>query len=614
MRMMKRMNHQQLTPLARVAASLHRWRHSGDVSERRSSSVAAHAAGLAWLISGALIVTAACGPGGQRSGQQEAQSAAPAGSQKTLRVGITADAEPREGGIPYGSGAGGFEPAFLLHAGLTVYDDQGALQPRLAQRLPTIENGDWSVTPDGKMEVSWKLRPEAKWHDGTPLTGNDVAFGFKVSMDPELAFLTGTGVLNQIAEVAVLDPQTVVVRWKNAYIYANDMGISVFPALPDHLLAPLYGGGDKQAFAANSYFTDQWVGLGPYKVSQWSRGSFIDATANNEYVLGKPKIDRVSLRYIGDTNSLIVSLISGDIDAIAVGSLKAEEANTIKTQWESKGAGNVVLSPNKLRLGKWSFRDPTAPWAGDPRIRQALTKLIDRQSIVDTILAGISEVDDITLPKNDPAYRLAQQRGLPNLSYDASAAHRLMAEAGLTRGPDGAYRTAAGAPFAIDLSATGDIQTNVKEMLAIADAWKGAGLAPTTTIIPTDFSSTQKNEARAKEQGVVLTSSDLNYVSLLAYVTSDISTEATRWRGANSGGYSNSAFDQLYNQLLSTLTASQRDPIAADLVKISLDQMTYLPLEYSDDVSAAANHVRGMTTVPVVQRANAWNIHAWETS
>ncbi len=613
--MIKMANQQHLSSMARVAASLHRWRRPGDVSERHHSSPATHgyAAALAWFISAAWIVTAACGPGGPRSSQPEGQSS-PLASQKTLRIGITADAEPKDGGIPFSSAAGGFEPAFLMHAGLTVYDDQGALQPRLAERLPTIENGDWSVAPDGKMEVTWKLRPAAQWHDGTPLTGSDLAFGFKVSLDPELAFATGTGVLNQIAEVAVPDPQTVVVRWKSPYIYANDMGIAVFPALPNHLLGPLYAASDKQAFAANYYFTDQWVGLGPYKMSQWSRGSFIDATANDEYVLGKPHVDRVSLRYIGDTNSLIVSLMSGDIDAITVGSLKAEEANTIKTQWESKGSGSVVVSPNKLRLGKWSFRDPTAPWAGDPRIRQALTKVIDRQSIVDTILAGISEVDDIALPKNDGAYRLAQQKGVPNLSFDVNGAHRLMAEAGLTRGADGAYRTAAGAPFAIDLSATGDIQTNVKEMLAIADAWKNAGLASTTTIIPTDFSSAQKNESRAKEQGVVLTSSDATYVAFQAYLSSEISTEATRWRGANSGGYSNPTYDQLYNQLLTTLTPSQRDPIAADLVKLGLDQMIYLPLEWSDDVSAVAKNVRGMTGVPVVQRANAWNIHLWEIS
>jgi ABC-type transport system substrate-binding protein len=189
-----------------------------------------------------------------------------------------------------------------------------------------------------------------------------------------------------------------------------------------------------------------------------------------------------------------------------------------------------------------------------------------------------------------------------------------MAEAGLTRGADGAYRTAAGAPFAIDMSATGDIQTNIKEMLAISDAWKVAGLAPTTTIIPTDFNSTQKNESRAKEQGVVLTSSDLAYASLLSYITSEISTEATRWRGNNSGGYSNPAYDQLYSQLVSTLRPSERTPIAAELVKASLDQMTYLPLEYSDDVSAAAKYVRGMTSVSVVQRANGWNIHQWQIS
>src|SRR5207248_9897686 len=139
---------------------------------------------VAPLLGLAVLLTAACAPGGPRPVQPEGQSSAPAGTQKTLRIGITADAEPKEGGIPYSSAAGGFEPAYLLHAGLSVYDEQGAVQPRLAERVPTLENGDWAVTPDGRMELTWKLRPDAKWHDGTPLTGTDAAFGYRVSMDP----------------------------------------------------------------------------------------------------------------------------------------------------------------------------------------------------------------------------------------------------------------------------------------------------------------------------------------------------------------------------------------------------------------------------------------------
>src|SRR5438093_110676 len=83
-----------------------------------------------------------CAPGGQQGGGTSGGSTAPSGP-KVLRVGITADAEPKEGGIPFSSAAGGAEAPFLMHAGLTVFDEQGLLQPRLVQQLPTIENGDW---------------------------------------------------------------------------------------------------------------------------------------------------------------------------------------------------------------------------------------------------------------------------------------------------------------------------------------------------------------------------------------------------------------------------------------------------------------------------------------
>ena len=52
---------------------------------------------------------------------------------------------------------------FIVNAGLTVYDEQATVQPHIAERLPTIENGDWQTFPDGRMEVTWKLRPDARW-------------------------------------------------------------------------------------------------------------------------------------------------------------------------------------------------------------------------------------------------------------------------------------------------------------------------------------------------------------------------------------------------------------------------------------------------------------------
>jgi len=554
---------------------------------------------------GFALIVAACAPGAQSPGREGASSAQVA--PRVLRVGINQNEEPsaEQGGIGLYSN----EVGYMVHTSLTVFDAAtGTLEPRMAERVPTVENGDWQVTPDGRMEVTWKLRPNVLWHDGTPLTADDFAFGFKIALDPEL-FTRGTGVLRSIDEIAAPDPQTVVMRWKEIYIYANDVGRNILVPLPRHLLAGLYDAGSKQSLAANPYWMTEFVGAGPYKIGQWLQGSFIELNAFDQYFLGKPKIDRISVRYFGDVNTLIVSMIAGEVDVVPVGSLKTEEAHVLKTQWEAAGAGSVIQSHTRLRVGDWQFRDPAAPWAQDPRVRLALLKLIDRQGMVDTIHNGLSAVWDLPLAAQDPAYRLAQQRGLPNLAYDVPQAHRLLVEAGLARGSDGAYRTPGGAPFAIDLLAQSDINTNIQELLAIAGQWKTAGLESTTNFVP---GTVDWREAAAKVQGVYVGGQNPSYISFRSYVTGEISTQANRWRGANRAGYSDPAYDQLYGRLFTTVDTSQRAQIAADLVKMSLDGMLFLPLTYSSDVAAVRKDVRGVTGVVTEQRVTPWNVHEWD--
>ena len=555
----------------------------------------------------AVLFMAACAPGRPQETRQDAAPSAPA-APKVLHVGVTADDEPIEFAVAFGSiGAGGTETRYLLNAPLTIYDDKGTLMPRLATSVPTIENGGWTVSPDGRMETTWKLRSDVRWHDGAPFTADDLIFGYRVASDPEWAL--GTRVLRSIDEMSAPDPYTLVVRWKNIEIFANQVGLNIIPPLPQHSLGELYTTLDKQAFAANPFWADQFVGVGPYKMQQWQRGTFMEIVANDDYFLGRPKIDRILFQYYGDTRGLLTATMAGTVDMIPVGYLKAEEAAVLKSQWESAGAGSLIVNMVKLRNGWFQWRDPTAPIAQDARIRQGLVRLLDRQSYVETLHNNLTQVDDIFLPRDHPAYQLAKQRGLPDLSFDPNQAHHLFAEAGMTRGPDGLYRTSTGAPFAFEVSTSGDINTNVQEMQALYNAWQTAGLQPTQVLIQTN-TSTRENEAKTK--GVRLTSEALDYLAFDGTLTSEAAAESNRWRGRNSGAYSNPVFDVLHKQLYNTVDLPQQYSIAADMVKFQLDNALYLPLVYSPSVSANTKNVRNITTILPSQRLNAWNAHLWE--
>src|SRR4051794_13744562 len=102
--------------------------------------------------------------------------------------------------------------AYFLFPGLTVYDDQGALHATLGEAVPSVENGLWKVFPDGRMETTHPIRQGAQWHDGTPLTGDDLAFTLDVVRDKELPEFRQNGI--DLIESFETGPRSVTVTWK----------------------------------------------------------------------------------------------------------------------------------------------------------------------------------------------------------------------------------------------------------------------------------------------------------------------------------------------------------------------------------------------------------------
>jgi ABC-type transport system substrate-binding protein len=196
----------------------------------------------------------------------------------------------------------------LVTVGLTT--GQGRGEPfvaRLAETLPTTENGLWTLLPDGRMEVTWKLRGDVVWHDGNPITADDVLFTTTVQQDQRLP-LVDLAPYKSIESIAAPDARTLVVRWKHPYVYA-DKGF-VFP-LPKHLLEVAYQSGDMERFQALPYWTEEFVGTGPYRVRQWMHGIGATLEANERYFLGRPKIDQIDIKFMPDPNTIATSRSAG---------------------------------------------------------------------------------------------------------------------------------------------------------------------------------------------------------------------------------------------------------------------------------------------------------------
>ena len=114
-----------------------------------------------------LVLLAGCAPSPSTQRQSEAP-VAPVAPPKVLRMAALRDPQ---GGLIFGGGGNAAAQArWIFHTSLTAYDGQGSLQPVMAQKIPSLADGAWKVFPDGGMELTWKLRPNVKWHDGMAFT------------------------------------------------------------------------------------------------------------------------------------------------------------------------------------------------------------------------------------------------------------------------------------------------------------------------------------------------------------------------------------------------------------------------------------------------------------
>ena len=158
-------------------------------------------------------------------------------------------------------GAAGSPPGLqemeeLMNAGLTNADNQGRLRPQLAEAVPSLENGQWTLLPDGGMETTWKIRSNATWHDGTPFTSDDLVFAARVGRE---VVEFGNAIWALVDTVEGPDPRTVTVKWKRPFLNADSMfsRLRAMP-LPRHLLERALLE-DKATFAEQPYWVELFL-------------------------------------------------------------------------------------------------------------------------------------------------------------------------------------------------------------------------------------------------------------------------------------------------------------------------------------------------------------------
>jgi len=505
-----------------------------------------------------------------------------------------------------GTSANAREVGDIFHAGLTYFDSKDTLLPKVAVKVPSISDGDWRTSADGTMEVTWKLKPGLTWHDGTPLTSEDFAFAIRMFKEPGSTFVVPRGI-SFVGEVAAPDAETLVLRYPRIFNGAAVAGSADLPPVPRHLLEEQFAQVGAAGVTNLSFWGNEWVGLGPFKLTSRVLGSHIEAEAFDGFVFGRPQIDRLVMRPFAEINAMVTSVLAGDVDMVPDGALNPEHADTLKQQWESAGKGSVGIVLVRARQYQLQYRDPAAPWAGDVRVRQAMMHLIDRQGIVDSIYYGLSAVAEMGPPPSHPVYAIVERRGLPKHGLNRTEAERLLDAAGWPRGADGVRRNAAGTVFTHNPATVAE---NLDELLVIVEGFRAGGINSTPDIIQDAAVATNSNELRsiAHSNGRSAAADDSFWDRFRA---SEISSAARRWSGANNGGYVNPVVDRMFEQWVVTLDPNARLEREADFYKLLADEVAYMPIIYDLEIFAHRRGLVGPQPFSFLGRNTTSNVHTW---
>ena len=337
---------------------------------------------------------------------------------QTLTIGLSSDVTSMD---PHWNNSGPnvslsthvFEP-------LTLTDRNGRLIPGLAISWRAVDPTTWE----------FKLRPNVKFHDGSPLTADDVVFSIERVRALQGSPASFASFVRPIVSVTAVGVDAVRIKTAEPHVLVPYDLNSIFIV-------------SKKAAASSANNADfdsgkAAIGTGPFKLASFKRGDRVELVRNDAWWGGRAAWDRVVFRMMSNDAARIAALLSGDVDAI-------ENVPTADVAKIAADARYSVVRQTSWRTIFWhmdQYRDVT-PFATDksgkplpknpfkdPRVRLAVSKAINRDAVVSRVMEGLAVPASNLVSPGIFGYNAA----IPVEPYDVAGAKKLLADAGY---PDG---------------------------------------------------------------------------------------------------------------------------------------------------------------------------------
>jgi len=461
---------------------------------------------------------------------------------------------------------------------LVQRNEKEQLEPGLATEWKTVDPTTWE----------FKLRRGVKFHDGSDFTAEDVIASInrvpKVPNSPS----PFTAYTKQIVKVEMVDPYTV--RFHTATPY---------PLMPSDLTQVFIVSRKAENATTDDFNSGKAaIGTGPYKLVRYAKGDRIELARFDGWWGGRTPWDKVTLRLLPQNAARVAALLAGDVQAIEA--VPTADIARLKQDKRIQMARTVVDRLIYLHLdsnrdaspfvtdkdGKPLERNPLK----DARVRHALSKMIDR----DTIVARVMEGEAVPAGQLVPDFLFGASKNLKPDKLDLAGARKLMADAGY---PDG---------FGLTLHTPNDRYANdAKIAQTVAQMWTRAGVPTKVVAMPSATYFPQATELKFSAMLLGWSTGTGEASSSLKALVMTYNKDKG-FGGTNRGRYSNGKLDAFTEDALQTVDDVKREAYLQRATEILIADQGIIPLHFQVDTWATRD---GVTYVPRVDETTlAWKM------
>jgi peptide/nickel transport system substrate-binding protein len=512
--------------------------------------------------------------------------------------------------------------------GLVGVDDQMRPVAELAADVPTLDNGEAVMVGDGAdqhLETTFHIRQNATWSDGTPVTAEDVIFSWKLSLNPAWPAQAGNDVESKYANVVARDPHTVVFQMMSqnqarAAGITSQQGPVVHPfyyeGLPDvwiypsKRLGPLVDfdpqNSTKVGNLQSSVYGRQPIGSGPYTLDSWDPGVQMVLHARADYYRGKPAIDTIIVRgFNTDKETLLSQLQAGDVQTIGSETLDVSDVDAVNA---IPGVKAYVRAGTTVEHLDFNLDNPIL---ADKQVRKAIAFAIDKQDLVNRVLAGQPGLAaNSWIPPISPLFN----PDTPGYQFNPDQARQILDSDGWTVGSDGIRVNSSGQRLSFKYQSTNNA-IRKKTMPLVKDQLAAVGIELNIDQMPaqTWFGKPGPLVQGTYEVGEYadVGSNDSGVDVVTKFGSKFIPNNANNFAGQNFMHYSNSTADQLIGTEIGSLVPSVRQGAMFPLQLLLADDLPMVTLYYRPNVTAASNRLINWAP-EYASNGYTWNAWQWD--